>query len=162
MARFASLLDKRPDAEAIIAGSADYPSITGTLRLYQTAYGTLAAVEVSGLPDSDDPCAHPIFGFHLHSGTSCSGNETDPFADALMHYNPFGCPHPYHSGDFPPLFGNSGYAFSVFLTDRFSVSDVLGKVVIIHADPDDFTTQPSGNSGTKIACGKIEAAVLFR
>lgn len=157
MIHFTSLLSERPSAEAIVAGSADHPSISGSVRLYQTEYGTLVAAEISGLPDSDDPCTHPVFGFHIHSGMSCTGNESDPFADALGHYNPFSCPHPYHSGDLPPLFGNGGYAYSVFLTDRFTVDDVLGRVVIIHSNPDDFTTQPAGNSGTKIACGKIEA-----
>ena len=42
------------------------------------------------------------------------------------------------------------------LTDRFSINDVIGKTVIIHAKPDDFTTQPSGNSDGKIACGVIK------
>ena len=42
------------------------------------------------------------------------------------------------------------------LINKFKIKDILGKVVIIHDSPDDFTTQPSGNSGTKIACGKIE------
>lgn len=44
---------------------------------------------------------------------------------------------------------------SVFI-NKFTVKDIIGKVVIIHEMPDDFTTQPSGNSGTKIACGEIE------
>lgn len=43
----------------------------------------------------------------------------------------------------------------MFLTDRFKVDDVIGRTVIIHDKPDDFTTQPSGNSGEKIACGII-------
>lgn len=42
------------------------------------------------------------------------------------------------------------------LINKFKIKDILGKVVIIHDMPDDFTTQPSGNSGTKIACGKIK------
>ena len=40
--------------------------------------------------------------------------------------------------------------------NKFKIKDILGRVIIIHDMPDDFTTQPSGNSGTKIACGKIE------
>ena len=60
-----------------------------------------------------------------------------------------------HAGDLPPLFGNHGFAFAVFLTDRFSVREVLGKTVIVHLKPDDFTTQPSGSAGEKIACGEI-------
>ena len=42
------------------------------------------------------------------------------------------------------------------LINKFKIKDILGKVVIIHDSPNDFTSQPSGNSGTKIACGKIE------
>ena len=63
--------------------------------------------------------------------------------------------HPYHAGDMPPLFGEKGEAFSVFMTKRFRVDDIIGKTVIIHSMPDDFTTQPAGNSGEKIACGII-------
>ena len=40
-------------------------------------------------------------------------------------------------------------------TDRFTVDDAIGKTVVIHSEPDDFRTQPSGNAGTKIACGVI-------
>lgn len=50
----------------------------------------------------------------------------------------------------PPLFGADGEALLIFLTDRFRVRDIVGRTVIIHAMPDDFTTQPSGNSGAKM------------
>ena len=66
------------------------------------------------------------------------------------------CRHPYHTEDMPPLFGSQGYAFSIFLSGRFSVCEIIGRTVIIHLNPDDFHTQPSGNSGAKIACGMIE------
>lgn len=62
---------------------------------------------------------------------------------------------PYHAGDLPPLFGNQGYAFSAFVTDRFAVREIVEKTIIIHSKPDDFKTQPSGDSGEKMACGKI-------
>ena len=81
--------------------------------------------------------------------------ENDPFPHSGTHYNPNGCPHPYHAGDMPPLFGADGYAFLTFVTSRFTVNEIVGKTVIIHSSPDDFTTQPSGNSGEKIACGLI-------
>jgi len=42
------------------------------------------------------------------------------------------------------------------LINKFTIDEIVGKVIIIHDMPDDFTTQPSGNSGTKIACGRIE------
>ncbi len=90
------------------------------------------------------------------NGTSCTGNSSDEFADAKTHYNPQNCPHPYHAGDLPPLIENDGYSYMSVFINKFTVKDIIGKVVIIHEMPDDFTTQPSGNSGTKIACGEIK------
>lgn len=149
------VLSRRPHAWAKIVGSDSYPDILGTVEFFQTNKGVIVYTNVFGLPQSSDKCRQPIFAFHIHSGKSCSGNSTDFFADAGIHYDPDGCPHPYHAGDMPPLFGASGNAISVFLTERFEVKDIIGKTVIIHASADDFTTQPSGNAGTKIACGEI-------
>lgn len=154
---FASRLCCRPDAEASIHGSSDYPSLTGHIRFYQTPHGVLAAAEIHGLPDKTAPTRSGVFGFHIHSGKCCTGTSADPFADAKMHYNPDNLDHPYHAGDLPPLFSNRGCAFCSFLTDRFSLDGIIGKTVVIHSKPDDFTTQPSGNSGEKIACGQIKA-----
>lgn len=151
-----SLLRRRPQALAQLAGSPSYPGISGTVRFYQTGRGVVVYAEIRGLPHSDLPCQGRVFGFHIHKGTDCTGNMDDPFADAMSHFDPDGCEHPYHAGDLPPLFGNHGFALSLFLTDRFSVEEVLGRTVIIHDHPDDFTTQPSGGSGTKIACGVIK------
>lgn len=150
-----SVLHGRPQASARISGSESCPDISGTVRFYQTNEGVIVWAEVSGLPHSKLSCQERIFGFHIHKGIDCAGNMDDPFADAMSHYNPSDCGHPYHAGDLPPLFGNNGFALSLFLTDRFSVKEVIGRTVIIHNHPDDFTTQPSGNSGTKIACGVI-------
>ena len=153
-----SVLRRRPQAAASIAGSERYPDITGTVRFYQTHRGVVVRAEVKGLPHSELPCHGRMFGFHIHKGTDCAGTMDDPFADAMSHYNPNGCEHPYHAGDLPPLLENNGLALCAFLTDRFSVGEIIGRAVIIHDHPDDFTTQPSGNSGTKIACGVIRAA----
>lgn len=149
-------LQQSPSAAAEVAGSPDYPDIHGRVSFRQTPFGVLVSAEISGLPSSDPPCGRRVFAFHIHEGTSCTGNASDPFSDALTHYNPNRCEHPRHAGDLPPLLENDGYAFSVFLTDRFSVDEVIGRTVIIHAEPDDFTTQPSGNAGKKIVCGVIE------
>lgn len=150
-----SLLRGCPQAVAEISGSAEHPAISGIVRLYQTALGVVVLSEISGLPKTAQPCHEQIFGFHIHSGSGCGGSMDDPFADAMSHYDPHHCEHPHHAGDLPPLFGNDGFALSLFLTDRFSVHEVIGRTVIIHDHPDDFTTQPSGNSGKKIACGVI-------
>lgn len=150
-----SILRGRPQASASIIGIKDHPGISGTVRLYQANEGVIVLAQVTGLPQSDISCQERVFGFHIHEGTDCSGNMGDQLADAMSHYNPDGCGHPYHAGDLPPLFGNNGFALSLFLTNRFSIDEVIGRTVIIHDHPDDFTTQPSGNSGTKIACGVI-------
>lgn len=149
------LLKRRPDAHAVLNGSPSYSNISGMIFFYQAASGVLMVAQVQGLPQGTDSCSPNIFGFHIHEGGSCSGNSQDPFANSGSHYNPKKCPHPAHAGDLPPLFGNHGYAFMAFFTDRFSVNDIIGRTVIVHANPDDFTSQPSGNSGTKIACGRI-------
>ena len=91
---FASILRRRPQAIAGIKGSMEYPEIEGTVRFYQTGSGVLAACEVTGLPSQPQPCRAGIFGFHIHEGTDCSGNEGDVFAGSMMHYNPNKCPHP--------------------------------------------------------------------
>lgn len=155
LAHLCSVLRSRPQAAASIAGSKNFPGITGAVRFYQTNGGVIVLAEISGLPQSNLPCEERIFGFHIHEGTDCGGNMDDPFADVMSHYNPGGCGHPHHAGDLPPLFGTGGRALSLCLTNRFSVDEVVGRTVIIHDHPDDFTTQPSGNSGTKIACGVI-------
>ncbi len=119
----------------------------------------IVRADISGLPTGAS-CDEPVFAFHIHSGGECAGNETDPYANAGMHYNPGNCTHPYHAGDMPPLFGVGGKAFSMFMTDRFRVPEIIGKTVIIHAKRDDFTSQPSGDSGDKIACGIIRAGLI--
>ncbi len=153
--RLIPVLRSRPQAAAEISGSDAYPGISGAVMLYQTDAGVIVYSAVRGLPGSSSPCGGRVFGFHIHEGGECRGTADEPFSAAMSHYNPNGCPHPYHAGDLPPLFGNDGFALSLFLTDRFAVSDVIGKAIIIHDSPDDFTTQPAGNSGDRIACGII-------
>ena len=155
---FATVLQQAPTACAKISGSVAYSSITGEARFYQIPAGTLVAVQVFGLPSVNDNCQGKIFAIHIHDGSNCSGYR---FEDTLGHYNPNECDQPYHEGDMPPLFGNNGFAYSVFLTGRFSVDEVIGKTVVIHRGLDDFTSQPSGNAGEKIACGRIERRACY-
>lgn len=144
------------NAKAIVKGGKKFPKINGTVSFKQTKEGVIVTAQIYDLPTSKEKCGNRIFAFHIHKGMSCTGNQTDEFANALTHYNPKNCEHPYHAGDLPPLFENNGYAYMQVLTNRSTVEDIIGKVVIIHDKPDDFTTQPSGNSGEKIACGVIE------
>lgn len=154
----ATIFRKTPSAFANIRGNSAYPQIMGIVKFYQLPYGVLVAVEVDGLPAPAGYCQMPIFALHIHEGADCTGDAIDPFRNVGMHYNPNGCPHPYHAGDMPPLFGANGKAFLAFLTTRFTVDEIIGKTVIIHDSPDDFMSQPTGNAGNKIACGTIQAS----
>lgn len=138
--QYAKILQHRtPNARADIQGES---GACGTVSFYKTMGGTLVVAEMTGLPHTG------IFAFHIHAGSNC----VDPGA----HYNPQNRPHPWHAGDMPPLFSNHGYAWSAFLTDRFSVNEVLGRTVVIHSGADDFTSQPAGNAGARMACGVIQ------
>lgn len=151
----------KPYAAAVIKGNNANPQITGTVRFYPAAHGTMVAAEVFGLPShvmekGEVKPAGPFYAFHLHTGAECgSGAEDDPFASSGAHYNPTNQPHPMHAGDMPPLLGNDGYAYLSFFTGRFSPEEIVGKVVVVHGHSDDLKTQPSGGAGLKLACGKI-------
>lgn len=149
-----------PSAVAVINGNEKYPTVKGKVMFYDCSESVIVCAQITGLPKSDRKCSEPIFAFHIHSGTECTGNKADVFANTGGHFNPLDCPHPYHAGDMPPLFSVNGNAFLCFMTDRFKIKEVLGKTVIIHSKHDDFTTQPSGNAGEKIACGIIQDNVL--
>lgn len=96
-------------------------------------------------------------GFHVHQIGLCEITDPqNPYISAGEHYNPTNQPHGNHAGDFPVIFSNDGYARTSFFTDKFKPVDIIGRSVIIHQNPDDFRTQPSGNSGKRMACGIIE------
>ena len=134
-----------PSATANMEGD----GIRGTVDFFQKTNGVLVKADISGLPESNEA---GFFGFHVHKGGSCEGAG---FPEAGSHYDRDDNPHPRHSGDMPPLLSNGGRAYLAFMTNRFSVDEIIGKTVIIHGMPDDFHTQPSGDSGEKIACGVI-------
>ena len=131
------------DAKAHIKGGKNCPNIDGTVTFKETKKGVLVTAKINGLPQSKTNCTGRFFGLHIHDGTSCTGNATDEFANAKSHLNPTKCPHPFHIGDLPPLIENNGQAYMSVLINRFKIKDIMGKVVIIHDMPDDFTTQPS-------------------
>ena len=142
----------KPDAVSHLKGDPLNPQLKGMVLFYNIGTGTLVVADILGLPEVR-PCG--VFGFHIHEGNRCCGNTKDAFLSA-GHYNPTNEPHPCHAGDMPPLFSNNGYAYMSFVSERFTAEEVIGRTVIIHSKPDDFTTQPSGDAGEKIACGVIE------
>lgn len=154
---FTQLLSyERPKAVAWVTGNASHPELSGLVKFYQTAYGgILVEAEVFGLPNINTQNSSNFYAMHIHEFGDCS----DDFSKTGAHFNPNMTEHPEHAGDMPPLLGNQGYAFSVFYDKRFTIPEIIGKSVIIHANPDDFHTQPSGNSGEKIGCGEIRRVI---
>ena len=142
----------RPDAMAWVTGNASNPQISGLVKFYQPSNGgVLVEAEFFGLPDSAIVNNSGFFAMHIHNFPDCGYD----FANVGTHYNPDNLPHPFHAGDLPPLLSNQGYAWTAFFDRRFTIDDIIGKSVIIHAGEDDFMTQPSGNPGKGIACGDI-------
>lgn len=146
-------LANQPQAFAHVRGSESFPDVQGLVTFYDFFEGTIVMADISGLPDSEEPCERKFYGFHIHEGASCTGNETDPFADAGAHYNPDGCPHPAHAGDMPVLEGNRGRAWLAFYTERFTPAQVRGKTVIVHDMADDYHSQPSGTPDKRWPAG---------
>lgn len=150
---FSELLeDGKPEALAWVTGNAAVPTLSGLVKFYNTPYGgTLVEAELFGLPNNVRPGSSQFYAMHIHENGDCSNN----FQNTGEHYNPTGAEHPQHAGDLLPLFSNQGYAWIAFYDKRFLIPEILGKSVVIHQMPDDFHTQPSGNSGEKIGCGVI-------
>lgn len=148
-------------AIAYVKGNVSYPDISGTVYFKDVPGGCEVYVNVKGLPAfsaaaGKKPQIGP-FGFHIHK-FACDGVGTaaEPYPATDGHWNPTNQPHGNHSGDFPVLFSNHGISKMSFFTDKFKVKDIINKSVVIHESPDDYRTQPSGNSGKKIACGTIK------
>lgn len=141
----------KPAAVAWMKGGEEAPYLSGTVRFYPCTDGVLVVVRVCGLPQNNPG---GFFGFHIHEGDHCRGRG---FRETGSHYNPQKDSHPNHAGDLPPLLGCKGRACMSVLTDRFTISEIIGRTVVIHGGPDDFSTQPAGNAGDKIACGVIRA-----
>jgi len=178
-----TLSQNTPAATARIQGSADYANLNGTVSFYNTPFGgTLVSAEVYNLPGSGFFGMHihefgdcgqnsgnmmPFPGIIQPRGNMWNMGDVQnrnirppmgmqPFPNTGNHYNPGNVPHPEHAGDLLPLLSNNGYAWMVFYTGRVNVEDIIGRSVVIHSMRDDFSSQPSGNSGDKIGCGVIE------
>jgi Cu-Zn family superoxide dismutase len=104
-------------------------------------------------------------GFHVHEAGDCSSGDG---MSAKGHFNPHGKPHgnpaspERHAGDLPSLkAGKDGRAKLDVTVDAITIgpgpASIVGRGLIIHADPDDYKTQPTGNAGARLACGVIKA-----
>lgn len=143
---FKRLAFLRPSAIANMKGRDEFAGISGEVCFYD--FGDVMVVAATFHNLIKTPTG--IFGFHIHEDGECEGD----FISAGGHLGDG--EHPDHAGDMPPILSAGGDAFLAFATDRVTVDEIIGKSVILHEGRDDFTTQPSGDSGARIACGIIE------
>lgn len=145
----------KPSAYARMIGGPLAPCIIGDVFLYQLKKGVYIKAYITGIPKINNQTSS-FHGFHIHEVGDCTvGNLNDPFTDAKSHYNPTDVDHPMHAGDLPPILSANGVGIISFYTDRFTVDQVVGKSFILHKGYDDFTSQPAGNAGDRLACGVI-------
>lgn len=143
-----------PSAEAKLTPTQG-TTTTGTVIFVQKGNDIEVTAHVSGLT----PGAH---GFHIHEKGDCSAPDG---MSAGGHFNPGGHPHghphqgPHHAGDMPMLetdsYGNAKLVAVLPGLTLEGANGIVGRGVIVHAAPDDFKTQPTGNSGARMACGVI-------
>jgi Cu-Zn family superoxide dismutase len=128
----------------------------GTVTFTQKGDKVAVEAKVSGLA----PGGH---GFHIHEKGDCSSGDG---MSAGGHFNATGKPHgnpaspDHHTGDIAMLVadasGNASLSMEVGpMSIGSGATDIVGKAVIVHKDPDDYATQPTGNSGARVACGVI-------
>jgi Cu-Zn family superoxide dismutase len=127
----------------------------GTASLQDAPGGVLLTVEISGVPEGPH-------GFHIHAVGACE----PPFESAAGHFNPEDAKHGIkseegkHAGDLPNLHvpASGQIKVDVFAQD-LALEDLFdddGSALIVHANADDYETDPTGNAGDRIACGVIE------
>ncbi|WAP68107.1 superoxide dismutase family protein [Jiella pelagia] len=132
----------------------------GTASFVPTPNGVLIEADLQNLPDG-------THGFHIHETGTCEGD----FTSAGGHYNPGDREHGYmsengpHAGDMPNIVAANGSAkVSVFNSKvtmtggEAPLDDEDGSALMIHSGADDYASQPSGDAGSRIACGVIYPA----
>ncbi len=129
----------------------------GTVRLAQLTDGSVRVmVDLTGVPPG-------VHGFHIHEKGDCGDNGNA----AGGHYNPTSTPHgspnadAHHAGDFGNVTSDdAGRVRHEFTTRSITVeagpTSAVGHAIILHANPDDLVTQPTGNAGGRIACGVVQ------
>ncbi|MBA3592262.1 MAG: superoxide dismutase family protein [Polaromonas sp.] len=130
---------------------------SGTVSFVQRG----SKVHVSGEVRDLKPNAE--HGFHVHEKGDCSSGDG---MSTGGHFNPTGAPHGshamgmHHTGDLPSLKADAGgvarFSFeSSTIAVGSGITDIVGKGLIVHRDPDDYKTQPTGNAGPRLACAVI-------
>lgn len=128
----------------------------GMVHLMENRDGSVEVqVDLTGVPAG-------VHGFHVHEKGDCSDNGMA----AGGHFNPTMAPHAgpeaasHHAGDFGNVTADANGVVHTTMTTRGIMltgeNSAVGKAIILHAGADDLTTQPSGNSGARIACGVLQ------
>jgi superoxide dismutase, Cu-Zn family len=136
-------------------------SVRGLVMFHQHEGQLMVHARLSGLKPNGE------HGFHLHDKGDCASTDG---TSAGGHFNPDGQPHgpqdaAHHAGDMPSLKADAqGHADVHFMLcgpglDAGQPGYIVGRSVIVHANPDDYATQPTGNAGARLACGVIAAAM---
>ncbi|MBD9537481.1 superoxide dismutase family protein [Stenotrophomonas sp. STM01] len=153
MAAPVAVAQLEPTKDSTVKGSISFTVVDGQLR---------ASGDISGLqPDSEH-------GFHIHEKGDCSAPDG---TSAGGHFNPGSSEHgsidatAHHGGDMPNIKadaqGNAhidGPVASNVNAGKGDAFDIIGRGLIVHADPDDYKTQPTGNAGARLACAVINKA----
>ncbi len=145
-----------PMASAQLAATSGN-AVSGSVQFAQRGDKVMVSGEVRGLKPNGE------HGFHVHEKGDCSSGDG---MSTGGHFNPDAKAHgahdnsEHHAGDLPSLKADaSGIARFNFESATVSVgsgrADVIGRGLIVHRDPDDFKTQPTGNSGPRLACGVV-------
>lgn len=131
-------------------------NVRGLVVFHAMDTGLMVHARVSGLGPNAE------YGFHVHETGSCASTDG---SSAGGHFNPDGKPHgpqggAHHAGDMPALKADAdGVVDQKFVLTGPTVAtgpfSVVGRSVIVHAQPDDYTTQPTGNAGARLGCGVI-------
>jgi Cu-Zn family superoxide dismutase len=130
----------------------------GTATFTQKGGKVLVTANITGLKPSQE------HGFHIHEKGDCSSGDG---MSAGGHFNPLGKSHAHpstpdrHAGDMPALkadaYGNAALSVELdVITVAEGPTGIVGRGLIVHAQPDDFKTQPTGNAGARLACGVIQ------
>lgn len=133
-------------------------NVRGTVNFVQIGDRVRVTANVTGLAPSGE------FGFHIHEAGDCSSGDG---MSTKGHFNPHGKPHAHHgtserhAGDLPSLksdaAGNARLAVDLdIITVSPGPASVVGRGLIVHVQPDDFKTQPTGNAGARSACAVIQ------